>query len=283
MNVTSDLSEIRSCRWHDRNTTWGLVPTMGALHQGHLSLIRQAHVENEKVAVSIFVNPIQFNNPGDLKTYPVALEKDLDILRREKIDLVWTPAREDIYPPDFQTYVQVEKLSEPLEGTTRPGHFKGVATIVAILLNIFQPHRAYFGQKDVQQLLVIQQMVKDLKFNLDIVPCPTIRENDGLAISSRNQNLGSQGRKQAVCLFDALSAAKKAITNGERSASRLKNLMQETIGRYSLARIDYVSIATPLTLTEVETIDDSVLLSLAVYIENIRLIDNITVENFVVK
>ena len=278
MNVTSHLSEIRSFRWHDRNATWGLVPTMGALHQGHLSLIRQARVENDKVAVSIFINPIQFNNSGDLESYPAALKEDLDICKNEKVDLVWTPGRDDIYPPGFQTYVQVEQISEPLEGTARPGHFRGVATIVAILFNAFQPHRAYFGQKDAQQLLVIRQMVNDLKFNLDIIPCPTIREENGLAISSRNQNLSSQGRKQAACLFKTLSAAKELITNGERAASKVKNLMQEMIGRYSLAKIDYISIANPLTLTEINNIDDSVLLSLAVFIDNIRLIDNITVK-----
>ena len=153
---------------------------MGALHQGHISLIRRARDENEKVGVSIFVNPIQYNNPRDLETYPVALEQDLDILKKEKVDLVWTPGADYIYPPDFQTYVQVERVSTPLKGKSRPGHFKGVATIVAILFNAFQPHRAYFGQKDAQQLLVIRQMVSDLKFNLDIVPCPTIREEDGL-------------------------------------------------------------------------------------------------------
>ena len=278
MNVTSHLSEIRSLRWYDTNSTWGLVPTMGALHQGHISLIKRAREENDKVAVSIFVNPIQFNNPVDLEAYPVVFDKDLEILKEEKVDLVWTPGKVDIYPLDFQTYVQVEHISMPLEGKTRPGHFKGVATIVAILFNAFQPHRAYFGQKDVQQMLVIKQMANDLKFNLDIVPCPTIREDDGLAISSRNRNLNPGGRKQAVCLFKALSEAKKSIVNGNTIAKNIKASMQEIINRYPLARIDYISLANPLTLVEVDTITGNTLISLAVFIENTRLIDNITVE-----
>ena len=277
MKVTSQLSEIRSYRWRDRNSSCGLVPTMGALHQGHISLIRRARDENEKVGVSIFVNPIQFNNPRDLETYSVAPEQDLDILKKEKVDLVWTPGANDIYPPDFQTYVQVERVSTPLEGKSRPGHFKGVATIVAILFNAFQPHRAYFGQKDAQQLLVIRQMVYDLKFNLDIVPCPTIREEDGLAISSRNRILSTRGRKQAVGLFNALTTAKISVKNGERSAGKLKKLMQEIIGSYSLAKIDYISIANPHTLTEIDNIGDSILILLAVYIEDVRLIDNMTI------
>ena len=278
MKVTSHLSEIRSLRWHDPKSTWGLVPTMGALHQGHISLIKRARQENDKVAVSLFVNPIQFNNPGDLEKYPVVLDEDLKILKKEKIDLVWTPGTVDIYPPDFQTYVQVEHISKPLEGKMRPGHFKGVTTIVTILFNAFQPHRAYFGQKDAQQLLVIRRMVNDLKFNLDIVPCPTIREDDGLAISSRNGNLSTRGRKQAVCLFRALSEAKKSTVGGDTNAKNIKTSMMEIINSYPLARIDYVSISNPLTMVEVDTITGSILISLAVYIENTRLIDNMTIE-----
>ena len=277
MKVTTQLSEIRSFRRRNQESSWGLVPTMGTFHEGHISLIRRARVENEKVGVSIFVNPIQFDNPKDLDTYPVALEQDLEILKKEKVDLVWTPGADDIYPPDFQTYVQVERVSIPLEGNSRPGHFKGVATIVAILFNAFQPHRAYFGQKDVQQLLVIRQMVNDLKFNLDIVSCPTIREKDGLAISSRNHNLSVRGRKQANCLFHALSEAKESIKNGESSVGKLKKLMQDIIGDYSLAKIDYISIANPHTLVEINNISDNVLISLAVYIEEVRLIDNMSI------
>jgi pantoate--beta-alanine ligase len=277
MKVTAQLSDIRSFRWRDRNSTCGLVPTMGALHQGHISLIRRARQENEMVGVSIFINPIQFNNPGDLESYPVTLEQDLNILKKEKVDLVWTPNAKDLYAPDFKTYVQVDQISIPLEGKSRPGHFKGVATIVAILFNAFQPNRAYFGQKDAQQLLVIRQMAFDLKFNLEIVTCPTIREEDGLAISSRNRNLSIQGRKQAVCLFNALNAATISIKNGERRADRLKTLMQDIIGRHSLAKVDYISIADPITLTEMDNIGDSILISLAVFIKDVRLIDNMSI------
>ena len=277
MKITAQLSEVRSLRRRDPNSSCGLVPTMGALHQGHISLIRRAREENETVGVSIFVNPLQFNNPGDLEKYPVTLEQDLDILRQEKVDLVWTPGVDEIFPPDFKTYVQVEHLSTLLEGKSRPGHFKGVATIVAILFNAFQPDRAYFGEKDAQQLILIRQMVSDLKFNLEIVPCPTIREADGLAISSRNRNLGIKEREQAVCLFNALSAAKNSVINGERRAGQLKNVMQDIIRSYSLAKIDYISVANPLTLMEIDTLDDDILISMAVYINDVRLIDNMTV------
>lgn len=277
MKVTTQLSEIRSFRWRDKNSTCGLVPTMGALHQGHISLIRRAREENDMLGVSIFINPIQFNNPRDLETYPVTLEQDLNILKKEKVDLVWTPGADDLYTPDFNTYVQVEHLSIPMEGISRPGHFKGVATIVAILFNAFQPNRAYFGQKDAQQLLVIRQMVNDLKFNLDIVTCPTIREEDGLAISSRNRNLSTQGRKQAVCLFNALNAARISIKNGEQRAGKLKTLMRDIIERHSLARIDYISISNPQTLTEIDFIDGDILIALAVYIKDVRLIDNMSI------
>ncbi len=277
MKVTTELTEVRSLRWFDRTLSWGLVPTMGALHQGHISLIRRAHEENEKIGVSIFVNPIQFNNPKDFEKYPVTLEQDLDILEKENVDLVWTPGADDIFPPGFKTYAQVEHVSTLLEGKSRPGHFKGVATIVAILFNAFQPDRAYFGEKDAQQLILIRQMVSDLKFNLDIVSCPTIREEDGLAISSRNRLLSSQDRKQAVCLFNALTAAKISVKNGERSTGKLKKIMKDIIGSYSLARIDYISIANPQTLTEIDTVDDSILISLAVFIKDVRLIDNMTI------
>jgi len=278
MFVTENISEIRSVRWQDRSSTWGLVPTMGALHAGHISLLKRAKAENDKIGVSIFINPIQFNNPADLATYPHTLEKDLEILTREKVDLVWTPRTSDIYPPDFQTYLDVENISRPLEGAARPGHFKGVVTIVAILFNVFQPQRAYFGEKDAQQLQVIRQMIDDLRFNLKIVACPTVREPDGLAVSSRNRNLSIEGRKEAVCLFKALTAADAAVKKGEQRSAQLKKLMQDVIETYSLARIEYISIADPKTLTEIHTVSEKSLVSLAVFIENVRLIDNISID-----
>jgi len=277
MIVTEKISEVRSVRWQDQISTWGLVPTMGALHAGHINILQRAKRENDKIGVSIFINPIQFNNPTDLATYPQSLEKDLEILSQENVDLVWTPKANYIYPPDFQTYLDVEKISRPLEGTARKGHFKGVATIVAILFNVFQPKRAYFGEKDAQQLRVIRQMVNDLRFNLHIVACPTVREPDGLAVSSRNRNLSPKGRKEAVCLFQALTKANAAVKKGERRAVQLKKLMQEVIAGYSLARIEYISISDSQTLNEIKIVDGQCLILLAVLVENVRLIDNITI------
>jgi pantoate--beta-alanine ligase len=251
---------------------------MGALHAGHLSLVRKARQQNEKIAVSIFLNPIQFNNVTDLDSYPKDLAADLAILKKEKVDLVWTPSPESIYPPDYQTYIRVSNISKPMEGLSRPGHFEGVTTVVAILFNALQPHHVYFGEKDAQQLAVIRQMVKDLKFNLEIVPCPTIREKDGLAVSSRNQNLSDRGRLQAVCLFNALSKAMELIGDGESDSATLINEMTSVIALYPLARIDYISIADPLNLAELDEINNKALLSLAVYVENVRLIDNMTVD-----
>ena len=277
MIVTEKISEIRSVRWQDQISTWGLVPTMGALHAGHINILRRARRENDRIGVSIFINPIQFDNPADLATYPQSLEKDLEILTEENVDLVWAPDANDIYHPGFQTYLDVEKLSKPFEGAARKGHFKGVTTIVAILFNVFQPQRAYFGEKDAQQLRIIRQMINDLRFNLQIVACPTVRERDGLAVSSRNRNLSSKGRKEAVCLFQALMIAKEAVKKGERTAVALKKLMGDVISSYSLARIDYISIADSQTLNEINIIESQCLILLAVFVENVRLIDNITI------
>jgi pantoate--beta-alanine ligase len=191
---------------------------------------------------------------------------------------VWTPTVKDIYPENYQTYINVENISNPLEGKSRPGHFKGVATVVAILFNAFQPNRAYFGQKDAQQLLVIRQMVNDLKFNLDIVMCPTVREKDGLAVSSRNKNLSKQGREQAICLYNALTVASDAILDGEKRADKIKDLMKDIITKYSLTKVDYISVANSHTLVELDYISDRVMISLAIQIEDVRLIDNILIK-----
>ena len=278
MNVYSEIADIRAYRWALRDIIWGLVPTMGALHRGHLSLIRRAKQENEKVAVSIFVNPIQFNNPNDLRSYPRDLGRDLTLLEDEEVDLVWTPSPDIMYPPDFQTYIDVEEVTRSLEGASRPGHFRGVTTVVAKLFNVFQPDRAYFGEKDAQQLVTIRRMVKDLGFNIEIISGPTIREEDGLAVSSRNDNLSPKGRKQAVCLFQSLSQAKKAIEAGVRECKKLKALMTNIIMQYDSCKIDYISFNHPDTLSEINRIQDRVLISLAILIENVRLIDNMTIE-----
>ena len=277
MKVSEHIPDIRRQRYAGAALTWGLVPTMGYLHEGHLSLVRRAKAENDKVGVSIFVNPIQFNNPDDLEKYPRDMERDLALLERERVDLVWTPKPESVYPPDFQTHVEVERITQLLEGVSRPGHFRGVTTVVAKLFNVFQPHRAYFGSKDYQQLAVIRQMVSDLNINTEIVACETMREKDGLAMSSRNRNLSSEGRIQAVCLYEALCEARDAIAEGERSADIIRRLMENRIKEESLARIDYVSVAHPFSLMELTSVDDSALLSLAVYIGKVRLIDNMEV------
>jgi len=275
MNVTQTIEQTRAIRWANPAAAWGLVPTMGFLHRGHLSLVERAKQENDHVAVSIFVNPTQFNNPNDLTTYPRNLERDLDLLAQAGADLVWTPTPELVYPADYQTYVSVEAIAQPLEGAHRPGHFKGVATVVAKLFNVFQPQRAYFGQKDAQQVAVIRQMVKDLNFNLDVVVCPIVREADGLAMSSRNANLSPEARAQATCLFRALSAAQLAFDQGERNAERLRQTMLAVLTATPLAQVDYVSVAHPATLAELATVTTGALLSMAVAVGGVRLIDNL--------
>jgi pantoate--beta-alanine ligase len=277
MKVFEKIADIRAERWADSTATWGLVPTMGFLHEGHLSLVRQARQENDRVGVSIFVNPTQFNDPRDLESYPRDMERDLALLEKEGVDLVWAPSPNIVYPPDYQTYVDVEKVTLPLEGAARPGHFKGVATVVAKLFNVFQPNRAYFGQKDAQQVVVIKQMVKDLNFNLNVIVAPIVREADGLAMSSRNARLSPEARQQATCLYLALQAAKTAFIGGQRNAKQLRAIMLAEIARASLAQADYVSIAHPDTLAELDTVADRALLSMAVFVGGVRLIDNMVV------
>lgn len=274
MRVVFTVQEVRTIR---RGTpgTWGFVPTMGYLHEGHLSLIRRARVENDHVAVSIFVNPTQFGPHEDYNRYPRDLERDLRLLEPLQVDLVFVPSVEEMYPPGFQTWVIVEELSRPLEGASRPGHFRGVATVVAKLFNIVQPDRAYFGQKDAQQAVVIRRMVRDLNFPVEIVVCPTVREPDGLALSSRNTYLNPQERQAATVLFRALQAAKARYEAGERDGERLREAMREVLRGEPLARVDYVSVADPETLEELSRVEGPALLSLAVYIGNTRLIDNL--------
>lgn len=277
MNTFSKVSDIRAQRWADPLVTWGLVPTMGYLHEGHLALVRRAREENDRVGVSIFVNPIQFNNPNDLTAYPRNMERDLALLKEAGADLVWTPTPDIVYPPGYQTYVEVEDVTRPLEGAARPGHFRGVATVVAKLFNVFQPQRAYFGQKDAQQVVVIKRMVEDLNFNLEIVVHPTVREADGLAMSSRNARLSAAARESATCLYRALLTAKIAFEQGQRSAESLRAVMRAVIEATPLARLDYVSVAHPDTLAELDILEDRALLSLAVFVDEVRLIDNMVI------
>lgn len=273
MLLAKTISEVRA--FHKQlGGTWGLVPTMGALHQGHLSLVGRARAENEHVAVSIFVNPTQFAAGGDFDKYPRTLEHDLELLRPFDVELVFAPANQEIYPADFQTYVTVEQVTQPLEGAMRPGHFRGVATVVTKLFNIVQPNRAYFGQKDAQQVAVIRQMARDLNLPVEIVTCETLREPDGLALSSRNVYLSSQERAAANVLYRALCAARDAYQHGEREGGRLRARMSEVLASEPRAAVEYVSAADPLTLTELNEIKNGVLLSMAVRFGATRLIDN---------
>ena len=273
MMIVSTLDELRSARFL-LDEPVGLVPTMGFLHEGHLSLVRRAVDECASVVVSIFVNPTQFGPSEDLAAYPRDMERDLRILEPLGVNLVWMPSPEIMYPKGYQTWVEVDALTEPLEGALRPGHFRGVTTVVTKLFNAVQPARVYFGQKDAQQVAVIRQMARDLNFPLEIVVCPTVREPDGLAMSSRNAYLEPEQRQAATVLFRALSAARDAYDVGERDAEKLRALMRDKIADEPLAEAQYVSCADYDTLGELETVSGKALLSMAVFIGKTRLIDN---------
>lgn len=277
MKVLETVDDVRAIRWSESSLTWGLVPTMGFLHEGHLSLVRRARQENDRLAASIFVNPTQFAPDEDFQAYPRDVNRDLELLEREGVDLVFVPLESTIYPPGFQTSVVVSEVTQRLEGASRPSHFRGVTTIVAKLFNIIRAQRAYFGQKDAQQVIVIQRMVHDLNFDVQIVVCPTLREADGLAMSSRNSRLAPSQRTAAPILYRALTQARSAVTEGERDANILRYLMAAEIEREPLARLDYVSVADATTLQELNAIYDRALLSGAVFIGDVRLIDNIPI------
>lgn len=253
----------------------GLVPTMGYLHDGHISLVEQAKSECQSVIATIFVNPTQFGPSEDLSKYPRNLERDLHLLEAAGVDLVWLPTPEVMYPAGYQTWVDVETLTKSLEGAMRPGHFRGVTTIVAKLFNATRPDKAYFGQKDAQQAAVIRQMTRDLSYPLEIVICPTLREADGLAMSSRNSYLSLEQRQAATVLYRALSAAKKAFDGGEKDAEQLRQIVKDVIASEPLAQLQYVSCADYDALTELETVSGKALLSLVVFVGKTRLIDNL--------
>lgn len=274
MRVVESLPELRQARL-SLDGSLGLVPTMGFLHEGHLSLVRRARAENRQVAASIFVNPTQFGPAEDLSSYPRNLARDLALLQAEGVALVWTPTAADVYPPGFQTWVEVEEITRPLEGAHRPGHFRGVATVVAKLFNAFTPDRVYFGQKDAQQVAVIRRMALDLNFPLEVVVCPTVREPDGLALSSRNAYLSPAERAAATVLYRALGRAQGQFLAGERRGDALRQAMEAVLAEEPLAQPQYVSVADPDTLQELETVETGGLLSLAVRIGQTRLIDNL--------
>jgi pantoate--beta-alanine ligase len=275
MRVVEKVTEMRGVR-RGLEGSVGFVPTMGYLHEGHLSLVRRARSQSQNLVVSIFVNPTQFAPEEDFAAYPRDLKRDLALLEVEKTDVVFIPPVGEMYPPDFSTWVDVEGVTERLEGAFRPGHFRGVATVVAKLFDIVQPHRAYFGQKDAQQAVVIRKMVADLDMGIEIVAVPTVREPDGLAMSSRNTRLSPEERKSALVLWKALSLAYELYSAGERNASELRGRMRALIEGEPLAEIDYVSIADAQTLEELEKVDRPALALLAVRIGKVRLIDNIT-------
>lgn len=276
MKIVAAVEEVREQvrEWRKEGLSVGLVPTMGYLHEGHKSLIDKAVEQNDRVVVSVFVNPIQFGPGEDLATYPRDLERDAALCEAAGASLIFHPEKENMYFDDFCTYVDMDGLTKGLCGKTRPTHFRGVCTVVSKLFNIVQPDRAYFGQKDAQQLAVIQRMVRDLNFNLEIIGCPIIREEDGLAKSSRNTYLSSEERKAATILHKGLIRGEELIQNGEKSASVIIGEITRVIESEPLAKIDYVEVVDFDRIEKVDTIEGTVLTAVAVYIGKTRLIDN---------
>jgi pantoate--beta-alanine ligase len=273
MKTVSTIQEVRTWR-HAVSGDVGLVPTMGFLHEGHLSLVARARAENASVAASLFVNPTQFGANEDFARYPRDLARDQALLAEAGCDLLLAPPVEEIYPHPVQVFVEPGAIAEPLEGTRRPGHFRGVATVVLKLFGIFEPTRAYFGEKDAQQLAVIRHVVRGLDVPVEVVGCPTRREADGLAMSSRNVYLSPAERTAAPALHRALMAAQHAWDAGERCGQALRQVLEQVLRTEPLARIDYVSAADPETLQEIDSARGPVLVSMAVYFGRTRLIDN---------
>lgn len=280
MKIIGTVNEVRAIvkDWKAQGLSVGFVPTMGYLHEGHKSLIEKAVKENDRVVVSVFVNPIQFGPKEDLATYPRDIERDSVLCEEAGANIIFHPEKEEMYFDDFCTHVDIEGLSDGLCGKTRPIHFRGVCTVVSKLFNIVSPHRAYFGEKDAQQLAIIKRMVRDLNFDIEVVGCPIIREEDGLAKSSRNTYLSPEERKAATILNRSLLLGKEALEGGERNSEKIKEIIIKNIMTEPLAKIDYVDIVDSLSMKEVNNIEKSVLVAMAVYIGKTRLIDNFTFE-----
>ena len=280
MRVVEKVNDVRSTvkEWKAKGLKIGFVPTMGYLHEGHESLIRKASEENDRVVVSIFVNPIQFGPKEDLSTYPRDLERDSLVCDRSGADIIFHPKNEEMYFEDFSTFVDMNGLSVGLCGKSRPTHFRGVCTVVTKLFNIVAPDRAYFGEKDAQQLAIIKRMVRDLNIDVEVIGCPIIREEDGLAKSSRNTYLSVEERNAAIILNKSLTLAKEKIQDGERNSGAIIKLIEETINSEKLARVDYIEVVDSLSMKKVERIEKSVLVAIAVFIGKTRLIDNFTYE-----
>ena len=279
MKIYGEIAKVRETvkAWKAQGLTVGFVPTMGYLHEGHKSLIDAARKENDRVVVSIFVNPMQFGPKEDLASYPRDLDKDAKLCEAAGVDVIFHPEPEEMYTPQFCSYVDMNGLTTELCGKTRPIHFKGVCTVVSKLFHIVAPDKAYFGQKDAQQLAIIRKMVEDLNFDIEIVGCPIIREEDGLAKSSRNTYLSKEERKAALCLSRAVKAGQEIIQTG-MMAEELLGKMRAVIEAEPLSKIDYVSVVDALTMQPVEKIDKNVLVAMAVYIGKTRLIDNFSYE-----
>ena len=280
MNISGSISEVRQIvkEWRKEGLTVGLVPTMGYLHEGHKSLIDKAVKENDRVVVSVFVNPIQFGLTEDLASYPRDLERDAKLCEEAGANLIFHPEKEEMYFDDFSSFVEVQGVSKGLCGKSRPIHFRGVCTVVTKLFNIVKPDRAYFGQKDAQPLAVGKRMVRDLNMDIEIIGCPIIREEDGLAKSSRNTYLSPEERKAAVILSKSLKLGKEAIEAGERDSKKIIDIITNNINTEKLAKIDYVEIVDPLSIENIDKIENSALVAMAVYIGKTRLIDNFIYE-----
>ena len=280
MEITGKISEVREQvkEWRRQGLSVGLVPTMGYLHEGHKSLITRAVAENDRVVVSVFVNPMQFGPTEDLESYPRDMDRDAALCEEAGASLIFHPEPSEMYHEDFSSFVDMNTLTGGLCGKTRPIHFRGVCTVVSKLFNIVVPDRAYFGQKDAQQLAVIRHMVSDLNFGIEIVGCPIIREEDGLAKSSRNTYLNEEERKAALILNKALTEGKKLVESGEKDAAAVRKVITDKINTEPLAKIDYVEVVDWNTLETVEKIDGPILTAIAVYIGKTRLIDNFIVE-----
>jgi len=278
MNICTTISEARAAVRSQHAKRLGLVPTMGALHEGHLSLVRAAKARCDAVAVSIFVNPTQFGPTEDLSKYPRQFDRDCRLLEKEGVDILFAPPVEEIYPNGAVTWVLVEGLSEKLDGRSRPGHFRGVTTIVAKLFHILEPEAAFFGQKDAAQLAVIRRMVQELNFRVEIVACPIVREPDGLAMSSRNAYLNPEERGRALVLQRSLQRAQQEFQAGERMAAKLISAAKDVLAREPHVALDYLEIVDPDTLDPVERISQTTLVAVAAYIGSTRLIDNIVID-----
>ena len=277
MRLVEKIADMKALakEWRKSGETIGFVPTMGYLHEGHLSLVRKAREDNDRVVVSIFVNPTQFGPNEDYNRYPRDLERDMKLLEPLGVDAVFHPSVEEMYPEGYRTYVEVVDITERLCGASRPGHFRGVTTVCCKLFNIVMPHRAYFGKKDFQQLVVIKNMVRDLNMDLEIVPMPIVREPDGLAMSSRNTYLNPEERKAALCLYRSLKRAVELYEQGERNAKLIKEEVTRVIQSEPLAKIDYVEVVDPETFRPVDKVERGTLVALAVFVGPARLIDNV--------